>query len=111
MAALVNLLTRVATSPRQRSVSEAFFAADGQIEAARARGEAIVKANPSCGICLQIHAEVLLSAGAAEGALDAAERALALLPEGQSDAHLKDLIKRAKAAEKEPAPRSPPTPR
>jgi hypothetical protein len=107
LSALTTLLTRIATSPFQRAISMVFFAYAGQIEAALARGEALVKANPSCEVCLSAYAETLLVAGAPGKARDAAERALALLEDGQSDPDLKKLIQRAKAAENKTAPPRP----
>lgn len=105
LLALLNLLTRTATSPHQQAVSAVALLAVGRGAEARALAQKVVEANPSCQSCLSAYAEVLLGVGDPRAAKDAAERALALLRETDPGEFEKKIIARAvEAMNKPPAP-------
>jgi len=78
VGALLNLLTRVATSPPQKALSAMILSMLGRADEARALAQTVVETNPWCHLCLLLQGEVLLECGDPKGAIPAAEGALSL---------------------------------
>lgn len=105
--ALSTRLGELGTSPAQRATSLQALVAMARYEEAITLGAKAVRADPSCELCFTGYASALLEAGRHAEALDAAQSALALLPErytGPRLGTLREIIARSEAEQKKAAP-------